>query len=155
MQTTKMFGADIFMKRTPSPTKSLYLRVREQILHDLITRNAKSGDRYYTENQLAKQLNVSRNTIRKAMGGLDQEGYLSRHRKIGTIIGKKQRDPFTPSPSPAPRRKPSSIVNASLSYCPSGMIPSKDFYTGKLLRALSSPELSRPLRLKFDTTTIR
>ena len=150
MQTTKMFGADIFMKRTPSPTKSLYLRVREQILHDLITRNAKSGDRYYTENQLAKQLNVSRNTIRKAMGDLEQEGYLSRHRKIGTIIGKKTARPFHSVAKPGPTEtKTVEHRQRVIVVLPKWNDSVEGFYTGKLLRALSSPELSPPFTIEI------
>lgn len=124
----------------------LYLRVREQIVHDLAAGNYESGDKYLTETELAERLKVCRNTVRKAMADLEQEGYISRHRKIGTIVRR--------SPEPSHPAKTSDATATQTSQRVIVVMPGWDdstegFYTGKLLRALSSPNLSPPLAVEI------
>lgn len=131
--------------------KALYLRVREQILHDLITRSGDENNRYYTETELAKQMNVCRNTVRKAMGGLEREGYIIRRRSIGTIINKR-----TALASPAPLDKmqsPQPPVTENRRRIIVILPPWNDsvegFYTGGLLQSLSSPTLNPPFTVEI------
>lgn len=131
--------------------KSLYLRVREQVLRDLITRNTDSNDRYYTETELAKRFSVCRNTVRRALGDLEQEGYITRHRKIGTIINKKNVHSETGSSN---QTLTLNSLHTETRQRVIVMLPAwndsvEGFYTGKLLRALSSPDLTPPLAIEI------
>jgi GntR family transcriptional regulator of arabinose operon len=123
----------------------LYLRVREQIVSDLAAGNYVSGDKYLTETELAERLDVCRNTVRKAMEHLEQEGFISRHRRIGTIVRR----------SPSPSRQAETVDAAKqapqrlIVILPGWDDSTEGFYTGKLLRALSSPDLSPPLAVEI------
>lgn len=56
------------------------------------------GDKFYTEDELRKRFGVSRQTIRQAVGLLEQEGILERRRGSGTYIsGKTGAETLPPS----------------------------------------------------------
>jgi hypothetical protein len=137
-------------RRSTLLRRPLHLRLREQILRDLVKADLTPGQRYSTEGELADRFRVSRNTLRKAMAGLEKDGYLSRRRRIGTIAGRR----------PLPGED---AVDSSASASPSGVssrqrilavLPAWDDslegrFSGQLLRALASPELSPPLAVEI------
>lgn len=68
-----------------------YLQIREILLRR-IERDFRIGDRFPTEKELCADFGVSRETVREALGWLEREGLISRHRGQGTFIT-KQPDP--------------------------------------------------------------
>lgn len=129
----------------------LHLVAREKIFRDIAQRGIGAGERYCTESELAQRLHMSRNTIRRAVAGLQQEGYLSRRRRIGVIVGKP---PGISMPTVA---LPSITTSTSLARMRQRVIvvmPGWDDsvegrFSGQLLRALASPELSPRLAVEI------
>ena len=64
-----------------------YLQIREILLRRLET-GAKVGDQLPTEATLCDEFGVSRETIREALSGLEQLGYINRTRGQGTFVAK-------------------------------------------------------------------
>lgn len=133
MMTKELINSSIRLKKD-ADGNPLYIRVREHILHELITGNFAPGDKYMTENELAEKLSVSRNTVRKAVDDLEQNEYLKRHRRIGIIIKN--------SPIFEHRDEPSRDRQRVVVIFPRWNDSSEGFYTGKLLSALSLPNFS-------------
>lgn len=126
----------------------LHRRVREQILQDLVRSGLSTGVRYATENELADRFQVSRNTVRRAISGLEREGYLSRRRRVGVMIGKRLT-------SPVPDATTNMITTAPSRHHVFLVLPKWDdtiegFYSGHLLRALSSPKLAPQLAIEIS-----
>jgi GntR family transcriptional regulator len=65
--------------------KSVPSRAYEQILQ-YITESDMIGDKLPPETVLAEQLGVSRTALREALQRLESEGYISRRRRVGTIV---------------------------------------------------------------------
>lgn len=95
---------------------------------------------------MAEKLNVSRSTVRKAMEDLEKEGYLTRRRRVGTIVGEKLvSDNFG-------RRsiQTSTVVRPRVIVVLPGWDDSiEGFYSRQLLRALSSPNMNPPLAIEI------
>jgi len=70
-------------KNTPIP---LYYQLKKQILSLIDNSTLKEGELLPPENDLCKQLNVSRPTIRQAFSELVNEGYLNRYKGKGTYV---------------------------------------------------------------------
>jgi len=74
---------------------ALYQQVCTQILSDIETGQLKVGDRLPPEADYAKDLGVSRSTVRLAFAELEKVGVLSRRKKTGTqIIANSPRQQF-------------------------------------------------------------
>lgn len=67
---------------TPFPK---YLQIRELLVRRLGS-DYQPGDRFPTEQSLTDQFGVSRETVREALAGLEQDGILRRHRGKGTFV---------------------------------------------------------------------
>jgi GntR family transcriptional regulator len=65
---------------------SLVDQVREGLLDDLIAGRLVPGDKLPNENELADRFAVSRATVREAVGGLLEAGYLARRHGSGTYV---------------------------------------------------------------------
>lgn len=137
MMTKDLVNSKINPRRAAG-SNPLYIRVREYILHDMVTGNFTPGDRYLTETELSKQMNVCRNTVRKAMEDLEDEGYITRHRRIGTII---QKTPLSQNQAESGDSQ-GKVRQRLVVMLPWWNDSVEGFYTGKLLTALSSPTLS-------------
>jgi len=99
-------------------------RVRDALLRDLYSRVYVTGDRLPNEDELAARFEVSRATIREAVRGLVEAGYLVRRHGTGTFVTAR------------PRRR--HALNATLSY--TAMIREAGLEPGRrLLRQLVRP----------------
>lgn len=56
--------------------KPLYKQLEDQLKEEIDTGKRKAGSRLPTENELSTTYNVSRVTVRKALAGLSELGYL-------------------------------------------------------------------------------
>lgn len=127
-------------------SKPLHLVAREKIFHDIMERGIGRGERYCTENELATRLKMSRNTIRRAVDGLQQEGYLSRRRRIGVIVDKQ--------PGAAAEEDDRATESAIGRQRVIVILPVWDDsvegrFSGQVLRALSSPDLKPRLAVEI------
>jgi len=67
-------------------TKPVHAQVREAIIERLV--DMPLGARLATEVEMADEFNVSRGSVRLALRGLEEEGYLIRHRSRGTFLSR-------------------------------------------------------------------
>lgn len=67
-----------------------YIKIYEDILHDIESGKLRPGDRVLPETELAVQYGVSRKTTRHAISLLFQEGYVYRKTKEGTFVSEKR-----------------------------------------------------------------
>ena len=71
---------------SPRKRPSLVEQVRESLLGELTSGNLEPGAKLANENELAERFAVSRSTIREAVGGLMDAGYLVRRHGSGTYV---------------------------------------------------------------------
>ncbi len=71
---------------SPRKRPSLVEQVRESLLADITSGNLDPGAKLANENDLADRFAVSRSTIREAVGGLMDAGYLARRHGSGTYV---------------------------------------------------------------------
>ena len=71
---------------SPRKRPSLVEQVRESLLGDLTSGKLAPGAKLANENDLAERFGVSRSTIREAVGGLMDAGYLVRRHGSGTYV---------------------------------------------------------------------
>jgi GntR family transcriptional regulator of arabinose operon len=69
--------------------KHKYEMLKSYIMETIKSEKLEHGQKIYTENELADKLNVSRHTVRKAIGALVNEGWLYRQQGKGTFVGNK------------------------------------------------------------------
>lgn len=69
-----------------SSEKPKYIQVVEWIKKQIATNKLKAGDKIYSENELSQMFNMSRQTIRHAIGELESMGVLERRRGSGTYV---------------------------------------------------------------------
>jgi DNA-binding transcriptional regulator YhcF (GntR family) len=143
LQEADSAGMPSAFDRTLAVRRPLHLRLREEILRDLVQAGLAPGQRYSTEQKLAERFRVSRNTLRKAMAGLEKDGYLSRRRRVGAIAGRRPLPADRPSETPIAARQRAMVILPRWDDSVEGR------YAGQLLRALSAPELSPPLAVEI------
>lgn len=66
--------------------KPKYKKLKDRIIEDIESQQMKAGEKIYSENQLAEKFNVSRQTVRQAIGDLVGEGWLYRKQGRGTFV---------------------------------------------------------------------
>lgn len=71
---------------SPRKRPSLVEQVRESLLADVTSGKLEPGAKLANENELADRFAVSRSTIREAVGGLMDAGYLVRRHGSGTYV---------------------------------------------------------------------
>lgn len=107
------FSASIGRFRSGNPAP-LYVQL-QQLIRDAINRNLLTQDEAIpAERDLATEYDVSRITVRKAIGGLVEEGLLTRRRGAGTFVAARVEKSFSKLSSfsedmVARGRKPSSV----------------------------------------------
>lgn len=63
--------------------------VKQKIMAWIIEGNVLPGEKIYSENELVKMFEVSRHTVRQAVGDLVHEGWLYREQGAGTFVSNK------------------------------------------------------------------
>lgn len=66
--------------------KSLHAFIKEELIERIKTNIYKVGDQFPTENELCKEFDVSRTTVRIALTQMAQEGFLIRQRGRGSFV---------------------------------------------------------------------
>ncbi|MDO4260951.1 MAG: GntR family transcriptional regulator [Eubacteriales bacterium] len=74
------------MRQQETKYKALADWLREKI----DTQELKEGQRLYSENELSEMFKLSRQTVRRAIGMLEEEGLVERSRGSGTYVGKRR-----------------------------------------------------------------
>ena len=68
-------------------------RLRDELLEEITSSQLQPGTKLPTEGQLAKRFNVSRATVREAVRGLVEAGYVTRRRGSGSYVAERWRMP--------------------------------------------------------------
>lgn len=66
--------------------KTKYAALQDYLKQEIITGKRKAGEKLPSENELAKDWQVSRHTVRKALGLLENEGYVKAEHGKGTFV---------------------------------------------------------------------
>lgn len=66
-----------------------YIQVKEEILSWILTGNFTTHDKLPSEHEIVKQFAMSRQTIRQALGELEQEGWLYKEQGKGTFVAQQ------------------------------------------------------------------
>lgn len=69
--------------------KPKYQKLKEYIIDTIKQEKLKPNDKIYSENELSSKFNISRHTVRQAIGELVNEGWLYRIKGKGTFVLKK------------------------------------------------------------------
>lgn len=70
--------------------KHKYEKLKNYIIETIKNEKLEYGAKIQTENELSVNFNVSRHTVRKAIGALVNEGWLYREQGKGTFVGNKE-----------------------------------------------------------------
>ena len=65
-----------------------YSHLAQKLRRHIASNGLQPGDRFPTEDELVQEHGLSRITIRKALSLLEQDGLLSRKRKVGTVVNR-------------------------------------------------------------------
>jgi GntR family transcriptional regulator len=114
---------------SPRKRPSLVEQVRESLLADITSGNLDPGAKLANENDLADRFSVSRSTIREAVGGLMDAGYLARRHGSGTYV----------TSSPRTRHPLETTVSYTAMIRASGRAPSEAIVS-KVVRAPGETE---------------
>jgi GntR family transcriptional regulator len=68
-------------------------RLRDELLEEIISSQLPPGTKLPTEGELSKRFGVSRATVREAVGGLVEAGYVIRRRGSGSYVAERRRMP--------------------------------------------------------------
>ncbi len=68
-------------------------RLRDELLDDITSQQLQPGTKLPTEGELAKRFGVSRATVREAVRGLVEAGYVTRLRGSGSYVAERRRMP--------------------------------------------------------------
>lgn len=116
-------------------------RLRDELLEEISSSRLQPGSKLPSEGELAKRFNVSRATVREAVRGLVEAGYVSRRRGSGSYVTERRRMPHG--------------LDATLSYL--AMIETAGARAGmRVLRAAFEPcgQDDGPLHLKPGETVL-
>jgi len=72
--------------------KPKYQKLRDYIIETIKSGKIIAGEKLYSENELAESFEVSRNTVRQALGELENEGWLYRVQGKGTFVNSYPND---------------------------------------------------------------
>ena len=66
-------------------------RLRDELLEEITSSRLEPGTKLPTEGQLSERFNVSRATVRDAVGALVEAGYVTRRRGSGSYVAERRR----------------------------------------------------------------
>jgi len=117
-----------------------YMQLKDRLLSWIASGQYRPGDKLPSENELAEQYGLSRQTVRQAIGELVQEGWLVREQGKGTFVGRQ-----------SPERRVSSgnrtvgIITASIS----------DYIFPSIVRGVEAALKDKGYRLLLSSTDHR
>ena len=117
-----------------------YIRLKEEVLSWIASGRYRPGDKLPSENELAEQFALSRQTVRQSLGELVREGWLAREQGKGTFVGRQ-----------SPERRASSgnrtvgIITTSIS----------DYIFPSIVRGVESALKDKGYRLLLSSTDHR
>lgn len=79
---------------TPVRTETIYRAVQERIKRYILDRALQPGDPIPTEATLARELGISRNTLREALKALNTAGIVETRHGLGTYVGRASLAPL-------------------------------------------------------------
>ena len=68
-------------------------RLRDELLEEITSSQLQPGTKLPTEGELSERFGVSRATVREAVGGLVEAGYVTRRRGSGSYVAERRRMP--------------------------------------------------------------
>ncbi|MEA2707876.1 MAG: hypothetical protein QOF78_477 [Phycisphaerales bacterium] len=77
----------VFEVTTPLPARGSATALRQQLVDHLLRNRPNVGDRFLSDHELARITRLSRPTVRRALDGLQRDGWIERRPGIGTFIG--------------------------------------------------------------------
>jgi GntR family transcriptional regulator len=116
-------------------------RLRDELLEEISSAPLPPGTKLPSEGQLAKRFNVSRATVREAVRGLVEAGYVTRRRGSGSYVTERRRMPHG--------------LDSTLSYL--AMIETAGAHAGmRILEAAFEPccQDDAPLQLNSDDSVL-
>ncbi len=91
-----------------------YLQLKDFIKNSIQNGELVKGEKIYSENELAKKFNISRHTVRQAIGEMVNEGWLYRSQGSGTFV----------SSIKGIKKEPSKIIGVITTYLDDYIFPS-------------------------------
>lgn len=73
----------------PTTGKAKYYTLMEVLKEQILSGTIKPGEKLPSENELTRQYNLSRHTVRKALSLLENEGYVTAHHGKGTFCSER------------------------------------------------------------------
>lgn len=121
--------------------------VKGAILRHISSSKLSPGSRIMGEHELTRQLGVSRNTVREAVGALVQEGILYRRKGSGTYLGQG----LSESAVKTDKRSTLSLRVGFLAFC--NEVWRTDPYVSRIMKGLAEPtELVSKVEIKLLTS---
>lgn len=71
------------------PSKGAADTLRQSVLEVLKAGNLQAGDRFLTDQELVERTKLSASTVRRALKGLQRDGWISRRAGSGTFVGER------------------------------------------------------------------
>ena len=71
--------------------KPKYFSLMEQLRNDIVSGAIRPGEKLPSENELSQKYSLSRHTVRKALGILEQDGYVEAFHGKGTFCSENMR----------------------------------------------------------------
>src|SRR6478735_2099118 len=110
-------------------------RLRDELLEEITSSQLEPGTKLPTEGELSKRFGVSRATVREAVRGLVEAGYVTRRRGSGSYVAERRRMPHG--------------LDSTLSYL--AMIESAGAHAGmRILDAVFEPAAKLDSALQLD-----
>ena len=81
----------ILDKNNPIP---LYHQIKNHLMNQIKEEKLKEGEKLPSEPEMMDEFNVSRSTVRKALGELEKEGYVEKFHGKGTIVRRPKITPL-------------------------------------------------------------
>ena len=97
--------------------KPKYQNLKDYIISVIEDGNINQNEKMYSENELAEKFNISRHTVRKAIGDLVNEGWLYRIQGKGTFVNNTSLKVYNTN-------KPSKIIGVMISFLNDYIFPS-------------------------------
>jgi len=117
-----------------------YMQLKDELLSWIASGRYRPGDKLPSENELAEQYSLSRQTVRQSIGELVQEGWLVREQGKGTFVGRQ-----SPGRRAASGNRTVGIITTSIS----------DYIFPSIVRGVEAALKDKGYRLLLSSTDHR